>query len=222
MMNAAPLHATWMAVSPQLLCNIAKREREEQEMSNIIAAISRTIEPRVQQAAQRTATDNRAQIAREIEAAKDPEKLKELVNRYILDAPRNQKTPGDRLQSPANSENVVPQGPGGFGARPNNPYSRLELLAEKGHLKPGETYPLSFSTGQEKLPHKNRALAMLSSFRPCWWRIIPARYGVLRQEGRSRKETDRVQANQLPLLLLRFSNPSALMASSTAWARMPS
>src|SRR5262247_4132415 len=150
MMNAAPLHATWMAVSPQLLCNIAKREREEQEMSNIIDAISRTIEPRVQQAAQRTATDNRAQIAREIEAAKDPEKLKELVNRYILDAPRNQKTPGDRLQSPANSENVVPQGPGGFGARPNNPYSRLELLAEKGHLKPGETYPLSFSTGQEK------------------------------------------------------------------------
>jgi len=150
MMNAAPLHATWMAVSPQLLCNIAKREREEQEMSNIIDAISRTIEPRVQQAAQRTATDNRAQIAREIEAAKGPEKLKELANRYILDAPRNQKTPGNRLQSPANSENVVPQGPGGFGARPNNPYSRLELLAEKGHLKPGETYPLSFSTGQEK------------------------------------------------------------------------
>src|SRR5437899_1837806 len=97
-------------------------------MSNTIDAISRTTEPRVDEAARRTATDNRAQNARKIKAAKDPERLKEPEPRYILDAPRNPKTPGDRLQSPANSENVTPQGPGGLSAPPNKRYSRSELL----------------------------------------------------------------------------------------------
>jgi hypothetical protein len=71
----------------------------EQEMSTTIdSANSRTADPSVEQA-QPTATDNRAEIAREIATAKDPETLKNLVFLYILEVTRNVAIPGDRLRS---------------------------------------------------------------------------------------------------------------------------
>src|SRR5262245_2642070 len=78
---------------------VKEKVPEEQEMSiTIDSATSRTADRTVERAAP-TATDNRAEIAREIARAKDPEKLKDLVSGYILDATRNVATPGDRLES---------------------------------------------------------------------------------------------------------------------------
>jgi hypothetical protein len=47
------------------------------------------------------------------------------------------------------SKSVPFQVSGEAGARPDMPFSRLEQLAAKGDLKPGETYPVSSSSGQE-------------------------------------------------------------------------
>src|SRR5262245_28033058 len=78
---------------------VRKRSRGA-EMSDIIdSATSRTADGSVEPAAQRTATDNRAEIAREIATTKDTQTLKKLVERYIRDATRNVAIPGDRLPS---------------------------------------------------------------------------------------------------------------------------
>jgi hypothetical protein len=69
------------------------------DMSGTIESVTSTADRKVEHVAQRTATDNRAQIAREIATAKDPEILKDLVDRYILDSTRNVAIPGDRLRS---------------------------------------------------------------------------------------------------------------------------
>src|SRR5262245_2454988 len=77
-----------------------KKDREEQEMSNTLdSATSRAGDQRVESAAQSIAIDNRAQIAREIKAAKDPKKLEGLVFQYItLEMTSDVSTP-DRLRS---------------------------------------------------------------------------------------------------------------------------
>src|SRR5262245_1677949 len=80
---------------------LTEKGHVEQEMSNTIGAIGRPAEPRVEQAARRTATDNRAPIATEIATTKtkDPERLKGLVSEYILEATRNVAAPGGQLEA---------------------------------------------------------------------------------------------------------------------------
>jgi hypothetical protein len=69
-------------------------------MSDVIESVTaRVADRRVEQAAQPTATDNRAEIAREIASAKDAETLKDLVFLYILEATRDAAIPGDRWRS---------------------------------------------------------------------------------------------------------------------------
>lgn len=67
--------------------------------ATIDTVTSRAAERTVEQAAQPTATDNRAQIAREVATAKDPETLKNLVFLYTLELTRNVAIPGDRWRS---------------------------------------------------------------------------------------------------------------------------
>src|SRR5262245_3483149 len=86
----------------------------EGETSNTIDATSHAVEPSVEHATRPTATDNRAQIARAITSAKDPETLKDLVFLYILEVTRNVAIPGDRWRSIENAVTALRRADPGF------------------------------------------------------------------------------------------------------------